>query len=146
MTETVTGTWFVVRTSLPFWRHRRDPRISYLSLPDGRVLDAVRYTRRGRERWVLGIDLPVPGGGYRWRGLGSLTRLTSSMWRVVHAEEDWAVTYFARTLFTPAGVDVYARGPTLGSRAERSALAQIAADPSAAEHLDELFAPAHGGA
>lgn len=38
--------------------------------------------------------------------------VASSHWEVLgHGEEEggWAVTYFAKTLFTPAGVDVYAR-------------------------------------
>lgn len=26
-----------------------------------------------------------------------------------HEEDDWAVTYFAKTLFTPAGIDLYSR-------------------------------------
>jgi len=39
-------------------------------------------------------------------------KIASSHWEVLGygAEEGgWAVTYFAKTLFTPAGIDVYSR-------------------------------------
>ena len=40
--------------------------------------------------------------------------IASSHWEVLgygdlEAGDQWAVTYFAKTLFTPAGVDVYSR-------------------------------------
>lgn len=55
---------------------------------------------------------------YKWRGKGWLV-ITSSRWQVLGCSRDvspanaqaWAVTYFEKTLFTPAGLDVYARTP-----------------------------------
>ena len=40
--------------------------------------------------------------------------IASSHWEVLgygdlETEQQWAVTYFAKTLFTPAGIDVYSR-------------------------------------
>lgn len=40
--------------------------------------------------------------------------IASSHWEVLgygdlEGEQQWAVTYFAKTLFTPAGIDVYSR-------------------------------------
>lgn len=40
--------------------------------------------------------------------------IASSHWEVLgwgdlEGEGQWAVTYFAKTLFTPAGIDIYAR-------------------------------------
>lgn len=80
-----------------------------------------------------GIDTPSAGskgGEWDWRGKGWL-RVAGSHWEVLGWGEiaapaqqrgevegkggdgekgnAWAVTYFARTLFTPAGVDVYSR-------------------------------------
>ncbi|KAF3031472.1 hypothetical protein E8E11_001462 [Didymella keratinophila] len=51
--------------------------------------------------------------GYNWRGKGWLT-IASSKWEILgYGDEEggnsWVVTYFAKTLFTPAGVDFYSR-------------------------------------
>lgn len=53
---------------------------------------------------------------YKWRGKGWLA-IASSRWQLLGCSMDpspgsagaWAVTYFERTLFTPAGLDIYAR-------------------------------------
>lgn len=145
-TDPVSGTWFIVATSLPFWRSRTAPSVTYAALPDGRVLDAVHYRRGGRDRLVLGADTPVDGG-YLWRGLTPLTRLTSSRWRVVASDdseggpsERWAVTAFEKTLFTPAGVDVYCRAPSITADADAAARAVLTGD--LAGFAARLFEPA----
>ncbi|MBB6626397.1 hypothetical protein H5V45_03585 [Nocardioides sp. KIGAM211] len=145
----VSGTWFVVATSLPFWRRRSAPGVTYAPLPDGRVLDAVHYRSRGADRLVLGADTPAPDGTWHWRGLTPLTRLTSSTWRVLAFDEDppeawgrWAVTAFEKTLFTPAGVDVYCRAERIGDEARAAAIAALGADPGLAGFVPRLFDPA----
>jgi hypothetical protein len=51
---------------------------------------------------------------YHWRGKGWLM-IASSKWEILGWGEEegtgnsWVVTYFAKTLFTPAGVDFYSR-------------------------------------
>lgn len=35
--------------------------------------------------------------------------IASSKWQVLGYGDGWAVTFFAKTLFTPAGLDVYSR-------------------------------------
>ncbi|KAI1796471.1 hypothetical protein LXA43DRAFT_621085 [Ganoderma leucocontextum] len=53
---------------------------------------------------------------YKWRGKGWLA-VASSRWQLLGCSADaspggtgaWAVTYFEKTLFTPAGLDIYAR-------------------------------------
>lgn len=37
--------------------------------------------------------------------------IASSKWQVLgyDLDEGWVVTYFAKTLFTPAGIDIYSR-------------------------------------
>ena len=35
--------------------------------------------------------------------------IASSKWQVLGYGEGWAITYFAKTLFTPAGIDIYIR-------------------------------------
>ncbi|KAF2822883.1 hypothetical protein CC86DRAFT_73355 [Ophiobolus disseminans] len=52
--------------------------------------------------------------GYNWRGKGWLA-IATSKWEILgYGDEEgtgnsWVVTYFAKTLFTPAGVDFYSR-------------------------------------
>jgi hypothetical protein len=52
--------------------------------------------------------------GYNWRGKGLLV-IATSKWEILgYGEEEgtgnsWVVTFFAKTLFTPAGVDFYSR-------------------------------------
>lgn len=52
--------------------------------------------------------------GYTWRGKGWLM-IASSKWEILgYGDEQgtgnsWVVTYFAKTMFTPAGMDFYSR-------------------------------------
>jgi len=52
------------------------------------------------------------GAHFKWRGSGLLI-IASSKWQVLGYDlspgQGWAVTYFEKTLFTPAGLDIYAR-------------------------------------
>ena len=43
----------------------------------------------------------------------------------VEGEPEWAVTYFGKTLFTPAGLDVYARSGTALSKEMREAIIEV---------------------
>ncbi|KAG9095385.1 hypothetical protein FS749_010543 [Ceratobasidium sp. UAMH 11750] len=133
------GKWHVVQSTLPLWKSRCDVTITYTPLvsaapsttPDSdpiRFDDIVEYRSRssspGSSRSkVVGVDTlqPAPSGapeGYRpaasyhWRGKG-LLKIASSQWQVLGYDEraGWAVTYFSKTLFTPAGLDVYVRDP-----------------------------------
>lgn len=136
------GTWYVVRTSLPFWRRRTDPAISYTPLPDGRVTDTVTYRRRGKARTVLGTDSPAGPDAWQWRGVGA-TRLLTSRWQVLAHEGPWLVTFFERTPFTAAGVDVCWRTPDPADSEVAQVVALLPDLPAAAPYLDRLFAPTH---
>ena len=62
---------------------------------------------------MRGVDTPHPShpAAYGWRGKGWL-KIASSQWEVLGSGEEeggWAVTFFQKTLFTPIGIDVYAR-------------------------------------
>ncbi|EAL23603.1 hypothetical protein CNBA2500 [Cryptococcus deneoformans B-3501A] len=66
---------------------------------------------------VKGIDTLSPGSNgatFDWKGKGLLF-FVHSHWEVLGYGKDveqgleWAVTYFSRTLFTPAGIDIYVR-------------------------------------
>jgi len=130
--EWISGTWNVSYTTLPFWEDKQNVRITYAKvdpsadstskMPD--LDDHVQYQKKGstKDSSINGISRPVQVDGtpfgtvYSWRGKGWL-RMISSDWEILGwgkdegAEEpnDWVVTCFSKTLFTPAGVDIYTR-------------------------------------
>ena len=79
-----------------------------------------------KSKTIHGIDTGSRTGtrsdrlrAWKWRGKGWLS-MASSPWEilgfgsVVGPEDDgnrWMVTYFQKTLFTPAGIDIYSRHP-----------------------------------
>ena len=71
----------------------------------------------GAEAGVA-ADVDVASLAYHWRGKG-LLMIASSKWEILgYGEEEatgnsWVVTYFAQTMFTPAGVDFYSRKGSL---------------------------------
>ncbi|KAH7043941.1 hypothetical protein B0J12DRAFT_628646, partial [Macrophomina phaseolina] len=106
------GKWHVTHSTLPMWRSKRNVSITYTPLANTsppKLDDLVEYqplSGGDKLKSVRGVDAPVPaaaGWAWDWRGKGWLV-VASSRW-------EWAVTYFAKTLFTPAGLDVYSRHP-----------------------------------
>lgn len=124
--EWLTRTWTVTHSTLSLWRSARNVRISYTGLParpDGRarIDDLVEYEPTKKTdvlKTVEGVDTAATadGASWDWRGKGWLF-FVSSHWEVMawgegRREEDgeierWAVTWFAPTVFTKEGVDVY---------------------------------------
>ncbi|WYZ37177.1 hypothetical protein EsH8_II_000683 [Colletotrichum jinshuiense] len=120
-------TWTVTHSTLAMWRDARNVRISYAALPakpDGtaRVDDLVEYesnkTATGGVKSVKGVDTASKAGDtstWDWRGKGWLF-FVGSHWEVLGwgerqtaagETERWVVTWFAPTVFTKEGVDVY---------------------------------------
>ncbi|PTB66404.1 hypothetical protein BBK36DRAFT_4650 [Trichoderma citrinoviride] len=122
-------TWTVTHSTLSMWRDARNVRITYKPLPpkpDGRLRidDLVEYeptSKAGALKSVAGVDTQSPrgaagGGGWDWRGKGWLF-FVGSHWELLGWGEEtranggeterWAVTWFAPTLFTREGLDVY---------------------------------------
>lgn len=81
---------------------RLDDTVSYQTLTSDKI------------KTVHGIDTACGPSAdiWDWRGTGWL-KIASSHWEVIGygqaSGEEWAVTYFASTLFTPAGIDVISR-------------------------------------
>ena len=44
--------------------------------------------------------------------------IASSHWQFLGYSNSWAVTYFSKTLFTPAGIDIYVRDGEKGLNEE----------------------------
>ncbi|KAK6225348.1 hypothetical protein QIS74_01395 [Colletotrichum tabaci] len=122
-------TWSVTHSTLSMWRDARNVRISYAPLdpkPDGaaRVDDLVEYESNknppgtGGVKSVRGVDTassPADTTAWDWRGKGWLF-FVGSHWEVLGwgereipggERERWVVTWFAPTVFTKEGVDVY---------------------------------------
>ncbi|KAF3805447.1 hypothetical protein GCG54_00002792 [Colletotrichum gloeosporioides] len=122
-------TWTVTHSTLAMWRDARNVRITYAALPakpDGtaRVDDLVEYesnksTPSTGVKSVKGVDTASRPGGdtgaWDWRGKGWLF-FVGSHWEVLGwgekktaagETERWAVTWFAPTVFTKEGVDIY---------------------------------------
>ncbi|KAF2139132.1 uncharacterized protein K452DRAFT_210544, partial [Aplosporella prunicola CBS 121167] len=128
------GTWHVTHSTLPMWRSKRNVRITYTPLPETsppQLDDLVEYQPQhsAHVKTVRGVDKPAADGAgwaWDWRGRGWLV-VATSRWEVLGFGDEavdsagvadaavdgnsWAVTYFAKTLFTPAGIDVYSRRP-----------------------------------
>jgi hypothetical protein len=108
------GHWHIAATTLPFWRGKRAPTVTYAERPDGRWSDTLSwYDARGRERRLAGVDRPVgEPGRFVWNGSGLLAILASE-WAFVEVADDarWCATWFGRARFgvTPEGMDVYVR-------------------------------------
>lgn len=138
----LSGTWHVVRTTLPFWERRRDPRITYRVLPGGRLDDLVEHAS-GRVHGIDTQDAEVPRL-FHWRGTGLVTRWLTSDWYLLAHDEAyarWAVTFFGATRFTPEGMDVYARGPELAEATVAAALEPLRHHPTVAGLVPRLFTP-----
>ncbi|KAG8162976.1 hypothetical protein KVR01_007454 [Diaporthe batatas] len=127
-------TWTVTHSTLAMWRTARNVRITYSPLPAdpagrARIDDLVQYEKKtsgkAAVKTVQGVDTcSSPGeagtASWDWRGKGLLAFVTSH-WEVVGwgerdaaggegeggGKERWAVTWFAPTLFTKEGVDLY---------------------------------------
>jgi hypothetical protein len=115
--EFLMGTWHVTHSSLPLWKDKRNVNITYKEIDSSgvKIDDLVQYQAVGSDKIksINGVDTPTPGnpGAWDWRGKGWL-KIASSHWECLgfgHADGNnkWAVTYFAKSLFTPAGMDIY---------------------------------------
>jgi len=121
------GKWYVTHSTLPLWKGKRDVSITYTPLfdagsPQGTVKfdDLVEYYSSSakpgsKPSTVAGTDHILAVGRFKWRGNGLLV-IASSKWQVLgcntsdaKGSHPWAVTFFEKTLFTPAGLDIYAR-------------------------------------
>ncbi|KFA60868.1 hypothetical protein S40285_04836 [Stachybotrys chlorohalonatus IBT 40285] len=118
----MTGTWTVTHSTLSMWRSARNVRITYALLPAKsdlrpRMDDLVEYEPTSKEgvlKNVQGVDTQADKG-WNWKGKGLLF-FVGSHWEILGwgeaqtpdgARERWAVTYFAPTLFTKEGLDIY---------------------------------------
>ena len=104
------------------WKSNRNVTISYKPLDSvvngtNQLEDIVKYQPLNSDKikTILGVDTysATAFSAWDWRGKGWL-KMISSHWEMIgHGEIEgglqWAVTYFAKTMFTPAGIDIYTK-------------------------------------
>jgi hypothetical protein len=103
------------------WRKAKNVQITYKIIPpssptgptlldDEVTSEPTQKTLVPQPKSIKGIDTPDGHGAWNWRGKGWL-KIASSHWEVLGwgeiGEERWVVTWFAPSLFTPAGLDIY---------------------------------------
>ncbi|EON65627.1 hypothetical protein W97_04866 [Coniosporium apollinis CBS 100218] len=163
------GKWHVTHSTLPMWRSKSNVSISYTPLPYPpsteialtsatlpRLDDLVEYQPHGssRTKAIRGVSTPSDSSGwtYDWRGKGWLM-VATSRWEILGYGKEggnrWCVTYFAKTLFTPAGLDVYSRSPA-GLKAETmehvQQILKMFGDPVLSELAGAMFEVDRDGA
>ena len=117
----IIGTWFIVQTSLPLWLKgdKLNPTLTYTPMQrKGKEVlqDEVKYTQKGKQKVITGYDTMDPSNpdAFSWRGKGWLSLFTSKCEiRLIDTNGQWAVSWFSKTPFTPEGVDIISRTPTL---------------------------------
>ncbi|RSH87331.1 hypothetical protein EHS25_003240 [Saitozyma podzolica] len=119
------GTWNVAWSTLPMWKDKKNVNIHYVSLTDEsrptKFESTVSYIKQSQPdtaspSTVRGVEALTPGTNgatFDWRGRNWLF-FVHSHWEVLGYGDDqagleWAVTFFSKTLFTPAGIDIYVR-------------------------------------
>jgi len=117
--------WTVTHSTLKRWRTAQNLSITYGGLrgTDGgsaRISDVVAYQAKGKGpskvKTISGVDTVADNTLiWDWRGAGVL-KLISCRWEIIgwgereqngKGKERWVVTWFAPTLFTEEGVDIY---------------------------------------
>jgi len=127
--------WHVTHSTLPMWKSKRNVRIKYTPLEPSdpsipkentdriddlvtsQPLNSTKISEiRGLDKAAVKDSSQDSGRGeWDWRGRGWL-KIAGSHWEVLGWGEEeenernkWVVTMFAKTLFTPAGIDVYSQ-------------------------------------
>ncbi|KAI0389727.1 hypothetical protein F5Y17DRAFT_462446 [Xylariaceae sp. FL0594] len=130
--EWLWNTWTVTHSTLSMWESAQNVRITYTphkshdaskgdnakpSVNDN-IVEYEKKNGKGGVHTVVGIEKPDPNipGSWNWRGKGLLA-IASSHWEILGwgerpvpsggGTERWAVTWFAPTLFTEEGIDIY---------------------------------------
>jgi len=146
------GTWYIVQTNLALWQRYTNPAITYTYLPGTgapQLFDVINYTKAGgKQGQITGIDHADKQHArlFHWRGDRWYTRWLTSHWCVFDHDPhcaEWAVTYFSATPFTKAGIDLYARTPTLSHAQSAMILARLQQHPFLREQTATLFTPQH---
>jgi hypothetical protein len=139
------GTWFIHSTNFPMWLKgdKVNPTFNYsvVTKKDRVLLDEVKYLKNGKEKSIVGYDTQAPKDTtvFVWRGKG-LLHLLKSKWKVALMDDSgqWAVIWFSKTLFTPEGVDIISRTPSLSPAVIHQIQAKMEHDSLLQKHSKNL--------
>lgn len=144
----LTGTWFICFSNFPMWTKgdKHNPAFHYeiVSQSKGKSVlsDEVSYIKNDKKKYIRGYDTQSDSdaNAFVWKGKGLLKVLRSN-WRVALRDEQngqWAVIYFSKTLFTPEGVDIISREPSLPKETWELIQVKMSGDPVLAKHLSKI--------
>jgi len=165
--EAFAGQWYLVRSTMDMWKTHKDVSMTYkLSTPlpnlvynDKKQFRATSAPSDKPPTVIDGISTLAPtegvsglevehGANFKWRGVGFLLRMATSAYQVLgyNMEEGWFVTFFDKTLFTGAGLDVYTRKPDSLSpeRLAEIVKAAQALEGDVGKHAQGFFEVKHG--
>jgi len=139
------GTWFIHSTNFPMWLKgdKVNPTFNYspVAKKEGVLLDEVNYLKNGKQKSIVGYDTQDSKDTttFVWRGKG-LLYLLKSKWKVALLDDSgqWAVIWFSKTLFTPEGVDIISRTPSLSPDIIHQIKAQMEQDSILKKHSRNL--------
>lgn len=141
------GTWFIVASDQPTWisGEKSSPALHYkvTGAEEGRATleDRVTFVESGAPSELRGRDTQEAEGAlsFTWRGTGALS-LVSTSWRVMHVAPDksWAITFYEKTIATPAGVAIISRTPALTAPALAEARAFLVDHSTLSAHVEGL--------
>jgi hypothetical protein len=137
------------------WKGKINVKLTYNPLPLPSAVgdktpdldDLVEYQKSSKSKvsTVKGVSSSTKllkldyGWAFNWRGKGLLA-VASSKWEILGWGEEasgnrWIVSFFGKTLFTPAGIDVLSSSPNGPSDETLSSIKQQLAQFSSAKDL-----------
>ncbi|MCX6181287.1 MAG: hypothetical protein NT150_05130 [Bacteroidetes bacterium] len=140
------GTWFVVSSNFPLWLEgsKTNPQFNYaIAEKKGEIilLDEVTYLENGKSKSISGFDYlnPTNNKAFTWQGKGWLA-IAKSNWEIKLKDEQnqWAVIWFSKTIFTPEGVDIISRNKPLDAKVLEEIKSKMLADSILKKHVNTL--------
>ncbi|WVQ67618.1 uncharacterized protein L199_005821 [Kwoniella botswanensis] len=111
------GKWGVAWSTLPMWKGKKAGAENHTKFEDLVEYRKESAAEGSKPSTVKGVDTLTTGANaatFDWKG-SSYLFFVHSHWEVLGFGKDeingleWAVTFFSKTLFTPAGIDIYLR-------------------------------------
>ena len=142
------GDWYLIRTSNPFWKDKRNIRITYSSDGPSTFSDRAFYQplNSSAVKSVDGRDTVVDDavGVYMWQGKG-LMRVQGAKWEILSFNKrmggaDWMMVFTQKNLFQPSTMQIYCR-----SRKGPSEIDLRYIEEWASQVLDPMFQQAMRG-
>ena len=142
----LSGTWFIISSNFPMWLDgtKTNPTFNYtVAEKNGKtfLIDEVKYTKNGKTKTINGFDYlnPKNDKAFTWQGKGFLA-IAKSRWEIKLIDENnqWAVIWFSKTLFTPEGVDIISKNKQLNESVMKEIKTKMLAVSILKKHIGSL--------